>query len=71
MSQIAMTTVVAILATRGEAITAPAAFWRHSSMTSGGTIFTQSASPTGTMTRSSSRPSTGMKSGIRSIGLSA
>ena len=44
---------------------------RHSAMTSAGTIFTASAIANGSRTISSTKPSTGMKSGMRSIGLSA
>jgi hypothetical protein len=43
---------------------------RHSAITSSGTSFTTRTSANGSSTISSSRPSTGMKSGIRSIGLS-
>jgi hypothetical protein len=47
------------------------AFSRHSAVTCLGTILMANAAPSGTMTRSSRIPRTGMKSGIRSIGLAA
>ena len=47
------------------------AFSRHSVITSLGTILTAKAAPSETMTRSSRIPRTGMKSGIRSMGLTA
>jgi len=47
------------------------AFSRHSARTVGGIIFNAKAMPKGTNIRSSRYPRTGMKSGIRSMGLKA
>jgi hypothetical protein len=51
--------------------TAMRAFSRHSAITSLGTILKANAAPSGTTTRSSRIPRTGMKSEMRSMGLTA
>jgi AAA ATPase domain len=56
---------------RGRAASRRAASSRRSARTSAGTSLTTARMPSGTITRSSRYPTTGMKSGIRSIGLRA
>src|SRR5919112_6199479 len=68
-SQIVTTTTAATRLTGFSPSSTSLAFWRHSANTSGGIIFAARRTPTGTTTISSSSPTTGMKSGIGSMGL--
>ena len=70
-AHMAITIIAALrLAGRPDLISASACR-RDAAITMGGIIFRSRAMPSGNSIRSSSRPSIGIKSGIRSIGLNA